>query len=176
MNFQPDFLADELVSLRPLRCDDFEALYNVASDPLIWEQHPNKNRYKRDVFTTFFEGAMASKNAFLVVATATNTVIGCTRFYDFEEQAKTIAIGYTFYARACWGKPFNRQAKKLMLDYAFATGAIEQVLFFIGASNIRSQRAILRIGAEKIEEQDISYYGETETLNFIYGIKKQDVR
>ncbi|MBC7861832.1 MAG: N-acetyltransferase, partial [Bacteroidia bacterium] len=57
-------LQTELIKIQPLSVEDFEKLYKVASDPLIWEQHPNKDRYKRDVFETFFKGAIESKGAF----------------------------------------------------------------------------------------------------------------
>ncbi len=150
---------------------DFEDLYKVAADPLMWEQHPNKNRYQREVFQTFFEGALASKSAFLVYDKKTNELIGSSRYYDWDETKKEVAIGYTFVARSCWGKGINPALKKIMMEYAFQFA--ERVIFHIGAGNIRSQKAIERIGAKKIGEQQIEYYGEEEKLNFIYSIEKK---
>jgi RimJ/RimL family protein N-acetyltransferase len=163
-------LQNEYVILQPLQLTDFEQLYAVAADPLVWEQHPNKNRYQRPVFQTFFDGAIASNGAFLVLDAATKEAIGCTRFYDIDAEKSEATIGYTFYARHCWGKPYNRSAKKLMLDHAFQY--VKTVLFFIGANNIRSQRAIAKIGAVKIGEQDLAYYGEATSQNFIFAIEK----
>src|SRR3954463_9201947 len=118
MNFdiQP-VLENDKVILYPLQGDDFEALYAVASDPGIWEQHPNKDRWKKDVFRTFFDGAMQSGGAFRIVDQENNKVIGSTRIYDYNEADDSILIGYTFYAREYWGKGINPAVKTLMLDY-----------------------------------------------------------
>jgi N-acetyltransferase len=163
-------IAGERITLRPLIAADFEKLYAVASDPLIWEQHPNKNRYKRDVFATFFEGALQSGGAFLVLKNETGEVIGSSRFYDFNAADSSILIGYTFLARNCWGTTYNRELKTLMLNHAFRF--VERVYFHIGAQNIRSQKAIERLGAEKTGEQEVTYYGETPKTNFVYCITK----
>jgi RimJ/RimL family protein N-acetyltransferase len=171
MNLQP-ILHNEYVRLVPLAVTDFEALYAIASDPLVWAQHPTKNRYEKDVFKNFFDGAIASKGAFLITNAATDEVIGSSRFYDIDEAAKTATIGYTFFARSAWGKPYNRSAKILMLNYAFEH--IDTVFFQIGAENTRSQIAISRFGAQKIGEQDLAYHGEKSNLNFLYAIKKED--
>lgn len=63
-NIQPSHLQNELIALFPLKEEDFEDLYFVASDPLVWEQHPNKLRYQREVFQNFFKGALLSQGAF----------------------------------------------------------------------------------------------------------------
>lgn len=169
MNLQPT-LENETIKLVPLKETDFETLYKVASDPLIWEQHPNKDRWKREVFQNFFKGAMESGGAFLIYDAQTGEVIGSSRYYDLDERKKQIAIGYTFYARSHWGGKYNSAAKALMMNYAFKH--VDSVLFHIGALNLRSQKAIEKLGAVKIDEQEIEYYGEESKLNFIYQIKK----
>lgn len=170
-DFQPT-LQNEFVKLVPLKETDFEILYKVASDPLIWEQHPNKNRWKRDVFENFFKGAIESKGAFLIYDAKTNEPIGSSRFYGFDKEKSEISIGYTFYARSHWGGKYNPSAKQLMIQHAFQF--VDNVIFHIGANNIRSQKAIERIGAIKIAEEDVEYYGEDSALNFIYHIEKQN--
>ncbi len=165
-------LQNEFVKLVPLKETDFEILYKVASDPLIWEQHPNKNRWKRDVFGNFFKGAIESKGAFLIYDAKTNEVIGSSRFYDFNEEKSEVSIGYTFYVRSHWGGKYNPSAKQLMIEHAFQF--VDNVIFHIGANNIRSQKAIERIGAVKIAEEDVEYFGEDSTLNFIYRIEKNN--
>ena len=167
INLQPT-LANDLVTIVPLQTSDFERLYSVASDPLVWEQHPNKDRYKREVFENFFEGAMASKGAFLVLDNSTGEVIGSSRYYDLDLENKSVFIGYTFLARACWGGQYNRALKKLMLDHAFTFA--NKVLFHIGKTNIRSQTAMERLGGKKIDEISIAYYGEATKTNFVYEI------
>jgi RimJ/RimL family protein N-acetyltransferase len=103
INIQPT-LENEKVILTPLQHKDFDDLYAVAADPKIWEQHPNKDRYKMEVFKVFFDGAMQSKGAFKIVDKENGEVIGSTRFYDYNEIENTILIGYTFYAIPYWGK------------------------------------------------------------------------
>jgi len=166
-NLQP-VLENDLCILYPLEEKDFDALYDAASDPKIWEQHPNKDRWKKEVFSTFFEGAIQSKGAFKIVNKENGAVVGSTRFYDFNTEEDSIFIGYTFYTTSCWGKGFNQSVKKTMLDYLFQY--VSKVKFHIGSENIRSQIAILRLGAEKIGEEEVAYFGEKSKLNFVYQI------
>lgn len=168
-NIQP-VLAGEQVILTPLEEKDFDDLYTVASDPKIWEQHPNPDRWKKEIFRGFFEGAMQSKGAFKISDKLTGNTIGSTRFYDYNEQESSIFIGYTFYGTSYWGKGINPMVKKMMLDYIFQF--VSKVYFHIGASNIRSQIAIERIGTKKIAEQEVTYYNEASRLNFVYEIEK----
>ena len=172
LDIQPFHLKNNIVQLVPLQESDFDRLYEVASDPLVWEQHPTPNRYQKEVFRTYFEGAMLSKGALLVLDSQTNQVIGCTRFYDFNADTNSIKIGYTFIGRKFWGQDFNKNMKTLMINYAFQN--LEKVLFDIGANNIRSQIAISKIGAIKISEREVTYYGEAPKLNFTYQISKKD--
>jgi RimJ/RimL family protein N-acetyltransferase len=171
IDLQPT-LTSNLVSLQPLQENDFDTLYEVASDPKIWEQHPNKNRWQKDVFKNFFNGAIQSKGAFKIIDQSLGHVIGCTRFYDFDEEKSSILIGYTFFGLNYWGKGFNLTVKKMMLDYIFQF--VKTVHFHVGAHNLRSQIAIGRLGALKIAEQEVTYFGETPKLNFVYEIKKED--
>ena len=169
MNLQPQ-LFNDLVILDPLKEVDFEELYAVASDPLIWEQHPNPDRYKRDVFANFFEGALQSNGAFVIRDKKNGGAIGCTRFYDYIPEKSELKIGYTFYARSCWGKGINPAVKKLMLDYAFQN--VDKVIFHVGANNIRSQKAMEKLGAINLGLEEVAYFGEVTRTNIVYCIEK----
>jgi len=169
INLQPTLQNDSL-TICPLHQEDFIDLYAVAADPEIWMQHPNKDRWKNEVFQIFFEGAMKSADAFRIVEKATAQTIGSTRFYDYNSKDSSIFIGYTFYGTAYWGKGINPIVKTLMLNYIFQF--VERVLFHIGAGNIRSQIAISNLGAEKINEQEVAYFGEMPQVNFVYEITK----
>ncbi|MEO7046954.1 MAG: GNAT family N-acetyltransferase [Ferruginibacter sp.] len=173
MNFstQPT-LENEKVILYPLQENDFDGLYAVASDPEIWAQHPSKDRWKKDVFKVFFDGAIKSKGAYKIVNKADGSIIGSSRFYDYDEKENSILIGYTFYATAYWGKGFNHTVKTLMLNYIFKF--VSKVYFHVGADNIRSQIAIGRLGTTKIGEEEVSYFGEQPKLNCIYSITKEE--
>ena len=168
-SIQPN-LKNEKATLIPLEEDDFEVLYHAASDPLIWAQHPNKTRYQKEVFKNYFKGAVESGGAFLIKDTATGAIAGSTRFYDYDHSQNLILIGYTFYVRKYWGTGMNAEVKKTMLNYIFQY--VDHVLFHIGAGNFRSQMAITRLGAKKIDEINVAYYGEPPAINFVYQISK----
>ena len=169
-DIQSYHLRNELIRLVPLQETDFEELYSVASNPLVWEQHPNPNRYKLEDFINYFKGAMESKGAFLILDATTNETVGCSRYYDYNETDSSVLIGYTFIGTKFWGKGYNKALKKLMLDYAFQS--VDKIYFHIGAFNYRSQKAIEKIGAIKVDEFEVEYYGETSKLNFVYLIQK----
>ncbi len=167
MDIQP-ILENEYVLLTPLREEDFEALYQIAADPKIWEQHPNKDRWRRDVFEGYFRGAIESKGAFKIIDKKTGEIAGSTRFYNYDQNERSIMIGYTFYATKFWGKGLNPAVKHLMLHHI--SSFVEKVQFHIGATNFRSQVAIQRLGAKKVGEETVAYYGEAPKHNFVYEI------
>lgn len=138
-------LEGERVLLRPLQPDDFDALYAVARDPLIWEQHPAADRWQEPVFRRFFADALASGGAFLVIDRRNGAVVGSSRYFGHDAAQREVEIGWTFLARSHWGGHFNHEMKRLMLEHAF--GFADTVLFFVGVNNVRSQTAVERIGA-----------------------------
>jgi RimJ/RimL family protein N-acetyltransferase len=171
INWQPRILEDEILKLIPLTTNDFDALFLVAADPLIWEQHPIPSRYKKDEFQLYFDGAITAATSFLIIDKATETVIGCTRYYDYKPEFSSIAIGFTFLAKKYWGGQYNKSAKKLLLNYAF--NYVDKVYFHIGIANIRSQKAIINIGATKVGEVDFDHYGK-KLLHYEYVINKNE--
>jgi N-acetyltransferase len=138
-------LAGDVLELRPLRPDDWEDLYRVASDPLIWEQHPARDRYKEDVFKEFFQEALDSGGALVAIDRKTQRIIGSSRYFGFDPKAGEIEIGWTFLARAYWGGKYNGEMKRLMLHHAFQF--VDKVVFLVGPENFRSRRALEKIGA-----------------------------
>ena len=142
-DFQPT-LKGELLELKPLRAEDFDDLYAVASDPLIWEQHPIKDRYKEEVFNEFFREALESGGALIAIDSRNGRVIGSSRFHGYDKDKSEIEIGWTFLARSHWGGIYNREMKQLMLRHAFKF--VSNVIFLIDPQNVRSQRAMEKIG------------------------------
>ncbi len=138
-------LKGELVELRPLRAGDYPELYAVARDPLIWEQHPNSDRYQEQVFEEFFRVAMESGGALVASDARNGRIIGSSRYHGYNEKDCEIEIGWTFLARSHWGGPYNGEMKRLMLRHAFRF--VSRVVFVIGPQNLRSQRAVEKIGA-----------------------------
>ena len=142
-DLQP-ILKGERLELRPLRADDFDELFAVASDPLIWEQHPNSDRYREEVFREFFRSALECGGALIAVDRAEGRVIGSSRYHGYNEERSEIEIGWTFLARSYWGGVYNREMKALMLGHAFQF--VRTVIFLVGPQNYRSQRAMEKIG------------------------------
>lgn len=138
-------LKGELLTLRPLRAEDFHDLYAVAADPLIWEQHPHRDRHREEVFRQFFREALESGGALIVIDSDDDQVIGSSRFHAYDPEKSEIEIGWTFLARSRWGGLYNREMKQLMLRHAFRF--VKKVVFLVGPQNLRSQRALEKIGA-----------------------------
>ena len=143
MNRQP-VLQGDLLELRPLRPEDWDALFAVASDPLIWEQHPASDRWQEPVFREFFRIAMESGGALVAVDRRDGRIIGSSRYVGHDPIAREVEIGWSFLARSHWGGRYNGEMKRLMLDHAFAF--VERVVFIIGPENRRSRRAVEKIG------------------------------
>ena len=151
MNIQP-ILENENVKLVPLTQTDFEELFVV--------------------FENFFQGAMESEGAFKIIDKESNEIAGSTRFYDYSPEDNSIFIGYTFYGTKFWGSKLNPQVKKLMLDYIFQF--VDKVNFHVGKDNIRSQKAMEKLGAKKVDEVNVAYAYEPERLNVVFEIKKEN--
>ncbi len=146
-NLQP-VLRGELLELRPLTEGDFRELFAVAADPLIWEQHPVKDRYTETVFRDFFREALESGGAFIATDLKERRVIGSSRFHGYDAAKSVIEIGWTFLARAYWGGVYNSEMKRLMLEHAFTF--VNSVVFVVGTQNLRSQRAVEKIGGIRV--------------------------
>jgi RimJ/RimL family protein N-acetyltransferase len=145
-------LIGKLVEARPLRESDYGPLFAVGSDPLIWEQHPEPNRYEAGVFRAFFEESLESGGALLIHDAESRQVIGSSRFHGFDERLSEVEIGWTFLARSHWGGRYNGELKRLMLDHAFRF--VRSVVFYVSPTNLRSQRAIYKAGGIRDPERD----------------------
>ena len=168
---QPHLVGD-LLELRPLAPGDWESLFAVASDPLIWEQHPAQDRYEEEVFKEFFREALESGGAFVVIDRKTREIIGSSRYFGFDPGKREIEIGWTFLARTYWGGKYNRELKNLMLDHAFRF--VESVVFLVGPTNVRSQKALEKIGAVMVEPREKTIRGKT-VEQVVYQIKKPTI-
>ena len=165
-------LKGELTELRPLAPDDWADLFAVASDPLIWEQHPESDRHEEEVFRDFFKGALESGGAFVVIDRKTQRIVGSTRFHGYEPEKSEIEIGWTFLARKYWGERYNREMKQLMLAHAFQF--VENVVFYVGENNVRSRKATEKIGAIKNGMVKKGYGNRPPSLNVRYVIKNRN--
>lgn len=161
-------LTGTLIEIRPLTSSDFDALFEAASDPLIWEQHPDTERYKRDVFREYFDGGIDSKGAFAIVERQSGRIIGSSRYCNLKPAEREVEIGWTFLQREFWGGEHNRELKSLMLDHAFRF--VDRVVFVVGENNMRSQRALQKIGARFLRKAQLTSPDGTLTRNVVFEI------
>lgn len=173
MNFQST-LDGPTITLRPMAADDFDALYAVASDPLVWELHPMRDRYQLPVFQKLFDESMASGGALVTIDKADGKIIGSSRFsVDFSE-GDEVEIGWSYLARSHWGGATNREMKHLMLTHAFAD--FPTVIFRIGEQNLRSRRAVEKIGGKLLDRRQVHQLPDRELVHVVYAIKREDFR
>lgn len=171
-------LEGERFALRPLRADDWDALYAIASDPVVWEQHPMADRWREEVFRAFFEDALAKGGALAIIDTRDGTIIGSSRFQalksaeDDEEEQSSVEIGWTFLAPRYWGKGANREVKRLMLAHALE--GVERVDFRVGEANWRSRIALENIGARQTRRTELSRHQGKRVLHLVYAISRED--
>jgi len=172
MDRQPALEGDR-VRLRPMREDDWDALFAIASDPAVWEQHPIHDRWREEVFAEFFADALANKGALVVIDRAKEAVIGTSQFrFEQDEDGEFVEIGWTFFSPHVWGKGINPEVKRLMLTHAFAH--FDRVEFKIGETNYRSRIAVEKLGATRTRKTHLAQYQGKRVLHVIYALGKDD--
>lgn len=165
--------SDDLVELRPLEAGDWDALFAVASDPQIWALHPAHDRWQEGVFREFFDEGLASDGAHVVIDRATDAVIGTSRYDVRVCETGEVEIGWTFLARSHWGGTVNSAIKRIMIEEAFAAG-FEAVIFLVGETNVRSRRALEKIGAKLTDRRQEWPMADQVTSHLIYRIVPAD--
>jgi len=169
MDRQP-ILEGERLLLRPLSEADWEAFYRAASDPLIWEQHPARDRWQAAECRAWFEGALA-EGALAVIDKENGELIGSSRFQTLDLGQEGAIIGSTFLIRSRWGGSANWDMKRLMLGHSLA--AKPSAWFLVGEDNWRSRRAMEKIGGNLIEQTYVYEHGGVSMPHVIYEITRE---
>lgn len=168
-------LTGPTVLIRPVATADWAEMFAAAADPDIWAVHPVRDRYTEPVFRKFFDSALSSGSAFAIVDRASGLIVGSSRYNGYDPVRREVEIGWTFLARSHWGGATNREVKQLMLTHAF--GFVDTVVFWVGNTNWRSQRAMEKIGA--IREPGIHYRDSTaspDNLPYVlFKIAREDL-
>ncbi|QYE34128.1 GNAT family N-acetyltransferase [Polymorphobacter sp. PAMC 29334] len=164
-------LRGELVALRPIEPDDWDALYAVASDPLIWAVHPVHDRWQEPVFRRFFDEGLASGGGLVATDPVSGAVIGFSRYDLARVEPGEVEIGWTFLARNYWGGAANADLKRLMIGHALRH--FDRALFLVGEANIRSRRAMEKIGGRLTDRTYDADYPSGIVRHVIYAIDRE---
>ncbi|MBI1255230.1 MAG: GNAT family N-acetyltransferase [Hyphomonas sp.] len=167
--FQPH-LKGELLAMRPYRPEDWDALLAAASDALIWDQHPIHGEWREDVFRASIDRALADQGGLVAIDLVSRKIVGFSRYSTLNVEPGEIEIGWTFLARSHWGGPCNRDMKRMMLAHALATWPV--VIFRIGVHNLRSRRAMEKIGGKLMDRTQVVNVSGAEHLHVCYAITR----
>jgi len=163
-------LVGERVTLRPLQAADWTGMFAAASDPKVWEVHPERDRWQEPIFRLFFDSGVESGAALTIRDNADGRIVGSSRYFGYDPDRSEIEIGWTFLAQSHWGGQVNREIKRLMLDHAFQF--VDCVIFWVGETNLRSQRAMEKIGGVLRDEVRMRSYSWGPCPHVIYEIRK----
>lgn len=169
MNRQPTLTGPTLL-LRPLAADDWDALFAIAADRQVWALHPAHDRWQEPVFRAFFADALERGGALVAIDRASGAVIGSSQFGPVADGA--VEIGWTFLAPAQWGSGANREMKALMLGHALAE--LGRVDFRVGTGNLRSRRALEKIGAQDRGRTELAQTVSGPVVHHIYEVTRAD--
>lgn len=170
-NWQP-YLFGQRLRLRPLFENDFESLFAAASDPLIWEQHPDKERYTRERFEVYFQSGLNSKGALVAIDLLSGRIVGSSRYTDHNIQTSSVEIGFTFLTRPYWGGTINFELKSLMLNHAF--NSVDTAFFVVGQNNLRSRKAMSKIGGHEILNENKKSVTGNLNQSIVFEMQKSD--
>jgi len=168
-DFQPTLKGPRVI-VRPLAQTDWDDLLAAAADPEIWALHPVRDRHTEPVFREFFDAAIACSSAFTFIERQSGKVIGSSRYHGYQPEIREVEIGWTFLAREFWGGSYNLEVKRLMLEHAFRF--VDTVVFWVGETNWRSQRAMEKIGGVRRRELRPRLLGGQTHRHIVYEITK----
>ena len=137
------------VTLSPTVEADWAGQWVVAQDRELWAGHPASDRWQEPVFRAYFDDNLSSGGALTIRDNESGAVIGHSRFDMRKVEPGEVEIGGTFLAREYWGGTTNREIKTLMIAHGLAS--FERVVFYIGEDNLRSRRAMEKIGGRQLE-------------------------
>lgn len=141
------------VTLRPMQESDNEPLWRITKPKTFTHMLNQLNTYEE--FEKWMNAGLSQMTTsdativYTVIDSEMNEVMGSTRMYNMDFVNKSCEIGSTFYGEKYQRTHVNTTTKFLLLSYAFETLDLIRVQFKTDADNLRSQKAIERIGATK---------------------------
>ncbi len=146
-------LEDNRVLLRPLQQQDYDLLLPFAlNEPDLW-QYSLVSPAGRDGLQHYMDLTFKARNdgkeyPFIVFDKKTNEYAGSTRFYDINNDFRTLQLGYTWYGKKFHGTGINKHCKFLLLQFAFEDMNMIRVEFRADNNNARSVAAMKSIGCK----------------------------
>ncbi|MBL7813742.1 MAG: GNAT family N-acetyltransferase [Saprospiraceae bacterium] len=176
----PNSLEGHLIRLEILEPRHLYVMEAIASNPLIWQNLPIEG-WRNDVFWRWAYDSLECQKkgqafVFVVIDQHSGKIVGTTRYQDMDCQHNKTDIGWTWYDPSVWGKGYNFEAKKLMLTHAFEVWKVGRVGFKVDERNMRSQRALEKIGARcegLIRKHMIRPDGSSRN-SLLYGLTDED--
>ena len=145
-------LENHRVKLAPLEASHLETLWPIAQQMDLHRYGANDistiEKLKNYIQIALEEASVKKSLPFIIYDKVANTVVGCTRFGQIDNNNKVLHIGWTWISPATRGTGFNHQMKFLMLKHAFETIKFEKVEFRIDERNIASRKAVEKLGAK----------------------------
>ena len=139
------------VQLQPLKEDHFEELVNLGNDKAIWQHIPVAMNTQFDRLQALISGMVekgkGTQFPFAILHKASGRLIGSTRFMDMHQQHLKLEIGWTWLHPDHWGTRANPECKLLLLSHCFEVLKTRRVHLKTDEHNIRSRKAIAKIGA-----------------------------
>jgi N-acetyltransferase len=167
----------DLVSLEP---HHFPVLETVAQDKRIWQFYAYDGSNPA-VLRSTLEAGLADRDKglqfpFVILNKKTNAIIGSTRFMDIQPKHKKLEIGTTWLHPDYWGTVINFECKLLLLTYAFETLGVLRVQFKTDENNIRSRKAIEKVGGrfEGILRNDMLRDNNTRRNSAYFSIIEEE--
>lgn len=146
-------LENERVRLRPLQLTDFTHLLPFSlNEPQIWTYSlisaASAEKLRSYIDIALQQRINQTQYPFIVFDKQANQYVGCTRFYEINNKAKTALLGYTWYGITYQGTGLNQTCKALLLAFGFEQCGFERIEFRVDAQNKRSIHALQKIGCQ----------------------------
>ena len=146
----PIILKSNKITLLPLEKEHLDDLFVASSNKEIWAL-TSVDYSVKDVFYPNFNKALTDRDngiayPFIIVHNESDTIIGTTRLLEIHPNDRKIEIGVTWIGKEFWGTTINLECKLLLLEYCFETLKANRVQFRAKDNNLRSRRAIEKIG------------------------------
>ena len=145
-------LEDELIRLEPITLEHIQQMLPLSSDSDVWRWYTEDLTHPEDLKKWMMKLLDASRGGsqmtYAVLSKSTNEVVGSSSYGHIDWEEHCIEIGWTWLAKKYIGTGINKHMKFLMLQHAFSTMQIERLELRTDEDNIRSRKAMEKIGAK----------------------------